>query len=147
MLELTRSPHPINVTIREAKLVGKGQSGEARGCFKSPSLAATGEGLGSAGGESRVFEGICLLENLHPHLKGQLSSQRRSGMRRRRATQMMSLKPASLQAERWPLVTTLTSRIASDKITERFRNQLYQEEHTKYKAQRGWTQTVRLAGA
>lgn len=60
---------------------------------------------------------------------------------------MMSLKSASLQAEHSSFPTTQTSRTTSDKIIERLRNQLYQEEHINYKGPGRWTQIVRLAGA
>lgn len=46
---------------------------------------------------------------------------------------MISLKSAGLQAERQPFLTTQIPRTTSNKIIERFRNQLYQEEHTNHK--------------
>lgn len=72
MLELTHPP--VTLTSTDTELVGKGQPGKARGCFDSPSITGMGEELGSAGGASRVFKGICLLEHLHPLLEGQISN-------------------------------------------------------------------------
>lgn len=71
---------PGTVTGRDTELVGKGQPGKARGCFKSPSITGMEEELGSAGGESGVSKGICLLEHLHPLLKCQISNWRGSRM-------------------------------------------------------------------
>lgn len=73
---------PVTVTSRDAKLVGTGQPGKTRGCFKGPASFQQAQ-LEDNGGSLQA-SASWKTTSPHFHLKGQVSNHRGNGMRGRK---------------------------------------------------------------